>query len=806
MKKIRFKLLGLLLCLALLVGMVPAYAATEDPLYVTREQAVSGIIHAVGLKTLNETPNDLSTFADADQVTQEYRDELGIAVSNGILSGASGKVLKPRLVMTRLEFAIVVSRSLRELPDLRACPAFSDVPAKVSGDVARIVKAGLMSGYGNGLFGSDDYLTQDQMIAVLNKIIGLTAARRQDDYYYAANQQWLSSIKLPAGYAGLMAFDEVSLSNTDKLKAITRELYNKKGTYAEGTMEQKMADFYSCILDMESRNKQGIEPIKGYLDSIDGAKTAQELLDVMAKMEKETGLNPLFSFGPSADLMDSTRYSLYGSGLSTVLPKDYMLMDNPQINAMYQGFLTQMFMLSGLSPEAAQAEAKKVFDLEKVIAAATMANEQASRIENLYNPITADDMAKWFANVNLKSYMSALEYGSVAKIIITDVNLMKKTGELMTDANLDALKAYTRLKLILNTSSYLSKDLSDAVTAFNSAFIGVSSARSEEDNAFDLLQSIMGSYMGRMYVEKYFSAEAKKDVESIVADIIATYQKRIEKLDWMSAETKAQAIAKLKAIKVKIGYPDTWRDPLAGIAIRTYANGGSLLKNFLAITSVQNSAVKKLLDKPVDKSAWMMTPQTVNAYYNPSSNEIVFPAGILQPPFYDLKATREQNLGGIGTIIAHEITHAFDNNGAQFDQNGNMLNWWTESDFTAFQQKCQSVIDLYNGLEIGPNAVLNGNLTVSENVADIGAMACILEIARGMPNANYKQLFESNAAIWRFTATVQIYQYLATQDVHSPNKFRVNRVLQNFQEFYDTFGIVPGDRMYLDPEKRVTIW
>lgn len=245
---------------------------------------------------------------------------------------------------------------------------------------------------------------------------------------------------------------------------------------------------------------------------------------------------------------------------------------------------------------------------------------------------------------------------------------------------------------------------------------------------------------------------------------------------------------------------------LKGISIKTYEDGGSLLGNIFAISSASVKESKTLLSKPVDKTDWLIPAHIVNAYYNATNNEIVFPAGILQPPFYDLEATREQNLGGIGTVIAHEITHAFDNNGALFDENGNMNNWWTEQDYAVFQQKCQAVVDLFDGLVVAPGAVVNGNLTVSENVADIGAMACILDIAEDIPDVDYQLLFESYATIWRFTGTRQIYQMLVTQDVHAPNKYRVNRVLQNFNKFYETYDINPGDGMFLPPENRITIW
>ena len=806
MVRVRTRLFAFLLCAALLFGFVPAQAAAFGEEYVTREEAVVSLLETIGLDALNDVQSDLSVFSDADQISAEYADKISIAVANGILPVTPGQALNLGMNITRLEFALIVGNSMRELPTIREPVVFADVPAEAAEELNRITSAGLMSGYGNGFFGSGDYLTQEQLDIVLNKIRTLSSVRPQDDFFYSVNYEWLTNTRLPAGYPGMTTFDEVDKMNTDRLKAVVQELMKNQGTYQKGTVEQKIADFYHTLLDMENRNKEGLKPLEKYLDLADSASTIQELLDATVLIESETGMNPLLGFGPSTDLLDSNKYSLYGSGLSTGLPRDYILMGNPQVDAMYEGLVAQFLALSGIPGEEAVEKAGKLYDLERIIAASTMSNEEASRVENVYNPVSRADLAKMFPYVDMGKYLDDLEYGSAKEIIVTDVNLMKKTGELLSDENLDTLKTYVRFGLLVNTASLLSQDFRDAIMAFQRTFYGISTSLSDEDIAFNTLNSVMASYLGRMYVEKYFSAEAKKDVESIVADIIATFKKRIEALDWMSPATKEKAISKLNSIKVKVGYPDKWEDPLAGISIKTYKDGGSLLGNVFAISSASAKESKSLLSKPVDKTKWLMPPHTVNAYYNATNNEIVFPAGILQPPFYALNAPREQNLGGIGMVIAHEITHAFDNNGAQFDENGNMSNWWTENDYIVFQQKCQAVVNLYDGLVIAPGAVVNGNLTVSENVADIGAIACILDIAEDIPDADYKALFESLATIWRFTGTRQMYLLLATQDVHAPNKYRVNRVLQNFPEFYETYNIQPGDAMYLAPEYRVTIW
>ena len=805
MNRLKVRLLGLFLCLTIAFGTLPVQADTRSNNFVTREQAVVSILSTVGYGALNEIESDLGAFKDATTVTNQYIDEIGIAVTNGILVG-SGTTLDPQRNITRLEFAMLLSRSIRDLPVRIDNQTFNDVPTSAAGDVNRLVKAGLFGGYGNGLFGSDDFLTQEQLSSVLDRVRKLKDTDLKDDFYYSVNYEWLNNTKLPAGYPGLGSFDEVSLSNDAKIKEIAKEVYKKKDTYKNGTIEQKLADFYSTALDMENRNKQGIEPIKKYLDKYEQVKTAQELLDYSVELENETGYNPLLTFGLSGDLLDSNKYSLYGQGLSTGLNSAYLLSGDPQVKALYEGFLTQIFMASGIDQENAVVQAQNVYAFETLLAENTLSNEQASKIENLYNPLTKEELAKQFANVDLKKYMSDLGYASIEDLIITDVKLMAKTGELISDENIDVLKSYVRANLVINTASLLSKDLQDIITGFNAVFLGVSSTMSDEDIAFNLLNSVMSGYLGRVFVEEYFSPEAKADVEDMVNEIIETYKKRIKRLDWMGENTKAAAIKKLDAMTVKIGYPDIWDDPYKDIELKNYEDGGSLIGNIFAITSAKAKQSKTLLDKPVDKSEWLMPPQMVNAYYNALSNEIVFPAGILQAPFYDVNASREQNLGGIGAVIAHEITHAFDPNGAQFDEKGNMNNWWTQEDYLTFQQKTKNVAELYEGLEIAPNAYVNGNLTLSENVSDIGGVACVLEIMKGMPNADYEAFFENNSYIWRYTATPKMYQLLAQQDTHSPHKFRSNMVIRNFQEFYDTYDIKPEDRMYLAPEKRVSVW
>ena len=312
--------------------------------------------------------------------------------------------------------------------------------------------------------------------------------------------------------------------------------------------------------------------------------------------------------------------------------------------------------------------------------------------------------------------------------------------------------------------------------------------------------------LGQAYAQRYFSAEAKQNVEKMVRDMLSVYRSRIQKLDWMSETTKAKALRKLDTMKLNLGYPDTWEDELDGVDILPADQGGSFYSNVISMQKAGVKALPELQKEGVDKTAWPMSVCAVNACYSPTDNSITFPAAILQAPFYDVKASYEENLGSIGYVIAHEITHAFDNNGAKYDENGNAADWWTASDYAAFQKRCERVVSLYDGKESAPGIPCDGTLTLSENIADLGAVACVTEIESHQAKPDYAALYRSMAEIWASSYGREMRAYLAQVDLHAPDKLRGSLVLQNFSQFYDAFGITEQDGMWLAPEDRVTIW
>ncbi len=432
--------------------------------------------------------------------------------------------------------------------------------------------------------------------------------------------------------------------------------------------------------------------------------------------------------------------------------------------------------------------------------------EDYSNVDKMYNLFTMDEIKEMFPNVNMDKVFEESKLKKEDKIAVADVGLVKEFARLFNDDNIDSLKAYGKCLLLKAYKGAFNREFSDAVNTFNQEFMGVEGNYTDEELAAGQVQSMMREYIGEMYAERYFSEKAKEDVEKMVQDIISVYRERLSNNDWMSEETKEKAINKLNNIKVKIGYPDTWETELDEVEIRSVKEGGSYFENIINKAKVSRQKMIELQGTEVDKTEWIMYPFTVNACYSPTSNDITFPAAILQPPMYDVKASYEQNLGGIGYIIAHEITHAFDNNGAKFDENGNAADWWTKEDYTAFQNLCDKMVKFYDGQEAVAGIPMNGTLTLSENVADQGALACITEIASKLKNPDYKTLYRSMAECWASTMSREMSQYFASVDVHCADKIRVNRVVVNQDEFYDAFGITETDGMYVKPEDRVVIW
>lgn len=766
------------------------------PLTVMAEEAELGLTRGEVVDYLLDAADDYNPNLTKEDLIQGY---------------GNGKLLEEHRV-SRLEALIMMSRAFPALSapkgnDVRkgnVGAAFTDVPAWADKEIKKLTAAGILQGYPDGRLGKSDKITRTQLEALVKRIYALQGTNPKDDFYEFVNKGWLNASKIEPGELSNGVFEELMKGNEQKIKSILDELLKKQ--HAQGTNEQQITDFYNTALDAKHRNEQGISPIKGYLDAINQASTLVQLFEANLKIDQETNFGPLTSFSVMADAKNSSINALYFSGLMTGLDKNSYVSEDERKKTVYTDYLTKLFVLAGEKEAQAKEQALLVYNMEKDLAASSLDIQDKGNVNHYYNPYTMEQFAGLYPNVDMKRYMKESKVDQADKVIVMDVGLAKKSASYYTEEHVDALKAYMKAMLLMNVSGLLSEDFAKANRDFSAQMYGIEGEKSTEEVALSLTKSTLSDLLGEAYAKQYFSKEAKQDVEKMVKEFIAVYEQRIQALDWMSEATKEKAIKKLEKMTIKIGYPDQWNDTLKDVKILTPKQGGSLFANHVAINNAYVQKQKASIGKLVDKSEWMMSVYDVNAYYNPLNNEIVFPAGILQAPFYDLKAKKETNLGAIGMVIAHEISHAFDNLGSAYDENGNANNWWTAEDYKQFEKRLQAVIRYYDGIEVIPGVYNQGRLTVSENVADLGGMAASLQVASKLASPDYKAYFEGYATIWRSTMTKEIVAYLTTVDTHSANKVRVNRTIANFKEFYEAYDVTEIDGMFVAPENRVSIW
>nr|WP_321026602.1 M13 family metallopeptidase [Clostridium neonatale] len=633
--------------------------------------------------------------------------------------------------------------------------------------------------------------------------------RLQDDFYDAVNKSWINSAKIENGKVSNSAFDEADKALDGQKKEIITELLANEKNYASNSDEKKIINLYKNYLNTAARNKQGIEPIKKIIKAVNEVKS----IDDLTKLNEDDIANPLINVGCDVDLKDATRYAAYinsstlslGDSDKYTKPTEY----SKRVKGLVNDYYIKMLKLSGYSEADSKIKVDNLFKLENMIAPYITGQEEASKdsdiIEHEYNVYKLDKLDELAPKVKIKDIMKDAKLDNANTIILSDPKWLKALNDIYKEENLQLIKDYIEINNIAGIAGCLGEDFQKAQEEFSKQYLGTSGDISKEEKAVNAVNSLLAEPFGEIYIQKYFSDKTKENVEEITKEIIKTYEKRIDKLDWMSNETKTKAKEKLDKLGVQIGYPDKWED-YSKLEIRSFEEGGSLLENVINIAEFEENKQIEKINKTVDKNEFLCPPQTINAFYNPTTNTITVPAGILQKPFYDESGNKEKILGGIGAVIGHEISHAFDNTGSQFDGDGNFNNWWTDEDYKKFEEKTNKVREFYNNVKLGNGENVNGSLTVGENIADIGGMACVLDILKDTQSVDYKAFFESNANIWREICTKEYEELKLQSDVHSPNKVRVNAVLPQFDEFYNTYGVKEGDKMYVKPEERLQIW
>ena len=627
--------------------------------------------------------------------------------------------------------------------------------------------------------------------------------RIQDDLYTYVNQERLDELVIPDDMPTAGGFAELH-QNVEKLLMGEFKDLEKKDDIADSNLK-KAVDLYSIAKNVKKRNSQGIKPILKDLETI---KSTSDITMLNRRL-KNYVLNkyPLpFNFMVDVDMKDSNKHCISLSGPRTILPDTTMYSDqNPNkqnMLDMWSQIALKALGYTDLTDEEKNEYLKDALEFDSIIATLVKSSEEWSEYTKCYNPYKVNKVNNLLKPLKFKNLLKQL-FGFIPETII--VAEPRFLNGFKTLFNEDTFKKYIHwayINLILNSGKVLSEDLRELSTQFRRALSGIAKPAEPVKFAYQLASSVFDQPVGLYYGLKYFGEEAKADVIEMVKQIIETYKERISNSDILCDATKAKAILKLNTMKIKMGYPNKVEDIFDKFVVN---KKDSLYKTMLNINKVLLIDSFERLNKPVDKTKWQMPGHMVNACYDPSCNDITFPAAILQAPFYSIKQTRSENLGGIGAVIGHEISHAFDNNGAQMDENGNINNWWTKEDFKKFDKKTKEMIKQFDGIVL-PFGEVNSKLIVSENIADNGGMAVTLHIMRNMKDANYKEYFINWAKIWCQKAKPEYQSLLLKVDVHGPVILRTNMPPRNFEEWYTTFDVKKTDKMYIAPNKRLSIW
>lgn len=638
--------------------------------------------------------------------------------------------------------------------------------------------------------------------------------RPQDDFYNYVNGTWMKTAKIPADKPTWGSFNKLAEDTDNNSMTILNSLLKDK--FAEGSEGKKIQDLYATYMNMDKRNADGIKPIQDNLNKIDAIKNLNDLQNYLISVTKD-GENVLYGWGIDADLKDSKMNAVYLGNASLGLGRDYYQKvneKNTETLAEYQKYVASM--LKELGYKNADEAAKAIVNYEKSIAQTYLTNEQIRDSNLQYNPKTMAELSALVKNADIPAYLKKVGVNT-DKVIIGEINYYKNFDKLVSNENLPVIKDYLKFHMINGSASYLSEKLGNMKFAFYGKYLrGQQQQRALNKRGYELINGSLGEAFGKLYVEKYFPAEAKAQMVELIDYLKKSFAEHINNLTWMSATTKEKAMNKLNKFTVKVAYPDKWKD-YSKLNIIAEAKGGTLYKNLQNISEWQYQRDLDKIGKPVDKSEWGMTPQTVNAYYNPVNNEIVFPAAILQPPFFNPKADAAVNFGAIGAVIGHEMSHGFDDSGAQFDADGNLVDWWTPEDKANFEKATKALASQYDKYEPVKGTFVNGTFTNGENIADLGGVNIAYDALQmylkdhGNPGpiSGYTQdqrFFLSWATVWR---TLSSEKYMINQvktDPHSPGYFRSFGPLTNVDAFYKAFDVKEGDKLYKKPEERIKIW
>ena len=636
-----------------------------------------------------------------------------------------------------------------------------------------------------------------------------TTAVAQDDFYQYACGGWMKNNPLTGEYSRFGSFDKLAEDNREQLNSLISDIAKKKDNKA-GSVEQKIGDLYNLAMDSTRLNAEGYSPIQSEIDLFRNA-TKEDLATLLGKTRYG-----MFVLYVDADPMNSSINLLqtYQAGYALGEREYYLDTDEhtTEIRAKYLKHIERMFGLCGFDATTAQKSANTILRMETRLANAAYDNIKLRDPQANYNKMSIDELKTLVPQFDWDAYFAARNI-TTNKISVSQKEHLQETGKMFAEESIDDLRTYFIWQVINSSASFLSDEISSA----NFDFYGkVLSGKQEQSprwkRAVSIVNGTLGEAVGQMYVAKHFPPEAKERMIQLVKNLQISLGERIENLTWMGDSTKTKALEKLNTFYVKIGYPDKWRD-YSGLKIDSNL---SYYENLSNASEFEDAYSMSFIDKPVDKDKWYMTPQTVNAYYNPSTNEICFPAGILQYPFFDMNADDAFNYGAIGVVIGHEMTHGFDDQGCQFDKDGNLNNWWTADDKKEFDNRAQVLVDYFNAIEVAPGVFANGQFTLGENIADHGGLQVSFQAMKNATKESpldtidglspEQRFFLAYANVWAGNIREEEILVRTKGDPHSLGRWRVNGALPHVSAWYEAFGVTEESPMYLAPEKRVSIW
>ena len=636
--------------------------------------------------------------------------------------------------------------------------------------------------------------------------------RPQDDLFGHVNGRWLDTTDIPADRSAWGAFTRLADQSEERVKAIIEELAQQ--SHEPGTNAQKIGDLYASFMDEERVEALGAEPIRADLEKVAGIGSHEELAAFVGGLERQGG-GGFFAAYVNTDDRDSDRYvvNVLQGGLG--LPDESYYRDDKfaEIRTAYLAHLERMFALAGVDDVAGSAQ--RVMDVETRLAKGHWERAATRDVLKTYNLMNLEDLKRTAPAFAWDTWASALgaDEATLAEVIVREPSFFEHLSTCVEEIDLADWRSWAAVRVIRAAAPYLSSDFVDESFSFYGHTLqGTPELRARWKRGVAFVEGAVGEAVGEEYVARHFPPRAKEMMVDLVANLTEAYRRNIEKLDWMGAETKQRAFKKLETFRPKIGYPEKFRDYSA-----LEVTADDLIGNARASAAFETDRELRKIGSPVDRDEWFMLPQQVNAYYNPGTNEICFPAGILEPPFFDVDAEPAENYGGIGAVIGHEIGHGFDDQGSQYDEVGNLNEWWTEADRAAFRERADKLIAQYDGFEPRelPGEHVNGALTVGENIGDLGGITIALKayeislegqeapVVEGLTGA--QRVFMSFAHVWRTKRRKEQMLQLLTVDPHSPAEFRAN-IVRNLDEFVAAFDVQPGDGLWLDPEDRVRIW